>query len=631
MRLRIAYIFALSIAAHLVVTSADQALRQIAVQRLGWGIADSFCWTMLGFCWGAAAGASLAKRLQTRLAVGEVCIGATFWRLAIVVMLWVLLTSPYPWEFADWMLALLAVGLAASACLVFWWRLFAESLSMRTQHHYRATAALAGAVALAALAGSVTGPFLLVLPRWRYFSVLAGTYVLALLLYFPLARRSWRLSDPVSRWDEQDAVSRRQEQRRRRQMATILCWSIVAGLLLAAISHRDWLYPRRILADVALLGVWERMGWPYLGLGFCIAACLCAWTWHPRRILGWVPAGWTILVAGTAWWLSQVNSWGGVQRAESLFVCGIGLGWVVVPIWAAFLDQPAGIASTASIGRSVALAMLGFTAGPILRLYLRTWLYEQQIALVLLGTALALNSIAAGVAWRRLVREWLELVGEIVFLPVYRFRVVGPGLGEFPRHGPVLVVGNHASWMDPLWLGKVLPRRLIPMMGSGFYDLPVLRCLMRRVVRAIRVEEKTVRRDVPEIQEAIARLDQGECLVLFPEGMLRRSEKQVLRPFRRGAWQILRERPLTPVVPFWIEGGWGSYFSYWNGPPCKNKRMDWWYPVTIVVGSPLIVPAEILADQVRTRRFLEQAVLDQRHFLHADSVPLPSQVAEESD
>lgn len=159
MRLRIAYIFALSIAAHLVVTSADQALRQIAVQRLGWGIADSFCWTMLGFCWGAAAGASLAKRLQTRLAVGEVCIGATFWRLAIVVMLWVLLTSPYPWEFADWMLALLAVGLAASACLVFWWRLFAESLSMRTQHHYRATAALAGAVALAALAGSVTGPF----------------------------------------------------------------------------------------------------------------------------------------------------------------------------------------------------------------------------------------------------------------------------------------------------------------------------------------------------------------------------------------------------------------------------------------------------------------------------------------
>ena len=97
----------------------------------------------------------------------------------------------------------------------------------------------------------------------------------------------------------------------------------------------------------------------------------------------------------------------------------------------------------------------------------------------------------------------------------------------------------------------------------------------------IRVPEKALKKDAPEIQEAIAALDRGECVVIFPEGYLRRTEDRPLRRFGQGVWQILKARPSTPVFATWIEGGWGSYTSYFNGPPTKNKKKDYRRPIGV--------------------------------------------------
>src|SRR5205807_6869638 len=98
---------------------------------------------------------------------------------------------------------------------------------------------------------------------------------------------------------------------------------------------------------------------------------------------------------------------------------------------------------------------------------------------------------------------------EIMLWPLYRIRGHGPGLEHFPPRGPVLVVANHSAWLDPIWLAKVLPRRLLPMMTSVFYDLPVMRWLMVHVAQAIRVQASTYRREAPELEIAIAELDRG--------------------------------------------------------------------------------------------------------------------------
>src|SRR6185503_2244469 len=136
-----------------------------------------------------------------------------------------------------------------------------------------------------------------------------------------------------------------------------------------------------------------------------------------------------------------------------------------------------------------------------------------------------------------------------------------------PTRGPIVVFANHCAFLDPLWVAKLIPLRLRPLMTARFFDKPVIRWLMTRVFYTIRVPEEAFRREAPEIQEAIAAIERGQSVLIFPEGWLKRKDEQAIRRFGQGIYQILREKPDTPVVACWIEGGWGSYMSYKNGPP----------------------------------------------------------------
>jgi 1-acyl-sn-glycerol-3-phosphate acyltransferase len=242
----------------------------------------------------------------------------------------------------------------------------------------------------------------------------------------------------------------------------------------------------------------------------------------------------------------------------------------------------------------------------------------------------ALTAVGAAAAWRVLLGPTLELITEIVLLPVYRIRAYGPGRDKIPTRGPLLVVANHSAYLDPLWLGKIIPRRLTPMMTSVFYDKPFIHALMVHVVGAIRVPEATFRREAPELQVAADVMRRGGCLLIFPEGGLRRRDDQLVRHFGQGVWHILRDQPQTPVVVCWIEGGWGSYMSYRNGPPMTNKRVDWWRTIRIGVAEAQVLDPAILADQRSTRAYLQRACLECRRYLGLD-VPAETEPLAEKD
>ncbi|HEV3236220.1 MAG TPA: MFS transporter [Gemmataceae bacterium] len=234
----------------------------------------------------------------------------------------------------------------------------------------------------------------------------------------------------------------------------------------------------------------------------------------------------------------------------------------------------------------------------------------QQLFLLLL-----LATIGAGAAWYFLLRNSLEQALEIVVLPIYRIRGYGPGLESFPAKGPVIIVANHSAWFDPLWLGKVAPRFVTPMMTSVYYDKPVMRWLMTRVVGTIRVPAGGFRREAPELNDAVKALDKGLVVLIFPEGALRKRADQFLRFFGQGVWRILSDRPKTPVVACWIEGGWESYASYYKGPPTVNKRFDWWRTIRVGMAPPQTLDPELLKNPRATRLSLMQSCLDARSYL----------------
>ncbi len=354
------------------------------------------------------------------------------------------------------------------------------------------------------------------------------------------------------------------------------------------------------------VGVWVMVG-------IAAGSLLAGTQRHPRRALGLVVFGATGMAVGLV-----VAALGAVPSPALCVVLGAMGGLVNVPLAATFQAAvPADARGNAMSVRNLfdyvfmagaAAVMFALAHGGILSPQGQLWLVA------------AAAVVGAAVSWRLLFPPALEQLMELLIWPLYRIRGTGPGLEHLPRRGPLLVIANHSAWFDPLWLGKVIPRRIIPMMTSAFYDLPGLRFLMKYVVRAIRVQVSNYRREAPELQEAIAALDRGECVVLFPEGSLRKNTERPLRQFGQGVWLILKERPATPVMVCWIEGGWGSYCSYFKGPPTRNKRLDFWRPIDIALGSLYRIEPALLEDHRQTRSHLMQLCLETRRHLGLEEV-----------
>jgi 1-acyl-sn-glycerol-3-phosphate acyltransferase len=327
--------------------------------------------------------------------------------------------------------------------------------------------------------------------------------------------------------------------------------------------------------------------------------------WAPYRALGFIPyaaIGWLVAVLYGV----LAEHWPGWVHGLpiGLIAGALARGWPGRTATAALFAIAAGL-----VGIGVAWAFF-YNAGRVL--WVGAWVvYLIPVVAVLLVL----------VSWLRLFRPLFELSVEPVLSHMYKMRGHGPGIAAIPRTGPCLIIANHACWLDPLFLSKVLPRPTTPMMTARFYDLPVLRRLLK-AFGVIRVPERAIKKDTPEIQEAIAALDRGECVVIFPEGYLRRTEDRPLRRFGQGVWQILQARPDTPVFACWIEGGWGSYTSYHNGPPTKNKKRDYRRPIGISISAPVTLPQDVLAGHMPTRIHLMNLVLAAR--LHLGLPPLPA-------
>lgn len=353
-----------------------------------------------------------------------------------------------------------------------------------------------------------------------------------------------------------------------------------------------------------------------LGLAFLLGHLVSLLNRNAFRHGGFLVVGFTLL-AGACVWYRFGGSWEPI---------GFGLGLTISPL----LHMTLTWTSPRHHGVAAALVFGSWCAAAVVFAGVLVALGPDPLAarLPLATLLLVVTTLAAVAAWLTLFRPLLELVLEVLVSPVYRITTAGPGVEHLPARGPCLVIANHAAWFDPLFLAKALQAPTVPMMTSKFYDLPVIAWLMRNVIGTIRVPDSAYRREAPELKEAVAALNRGANVILFPEGFLRRKAEVPLRRFGRGVWQILHDRPDTPVFACWIEGSWESYTSFKGGPPTKNKRWDFWRPIRIGIRGPFRLDAETLADHMTTRRALMQEVNRAREPLGLDPLKLPAAAAE---
>jgi 1-acyl-sn-glycerol-3-phosphate acyltransferase len=159
----------------------------------------------------------------------------------------------------------------------------------------------------------------------------------------------------------------------------------------------------------------------------------------------------------------------------------------------------------------------------------------------------------------------------------FRLEIVSPGL--VPATGPVLIVSNHVSVLDPPIVGGAAPRPLYFMAKEELFRIP----LLGRLIRALNA--RPVRRDGSDtraLKAALAQLEEGHALLVFPEGT-RGEEGQPLREGKAGVG-MLAVLSGAPVVPVYVSGT-GAALPRGRSLPRPTR-------VRVTFGSPLTFKVE---------------------------------------
>ncbi|MEY4489924.1 MAG: hypothetical protein RIQ79_2432 [Verrucomicrobiota bacterium] len=155
------------------------------------------------------------------------------------------------------------------------------------------------------------------------------------------------------------------------------------------------------------------------------------------------------------------------------------------------------------------------------------------------------------------------------------FRGEVVGLENVPATGACLVAANHASHLDPPFIGARIPRQMAFFARKTLWK-PGLPSRWLDRVGAIPVD-RDGGSDLKAIKRVLATLAEGKALVLFPEGT--RSPDGVLQPAKSGVGMIACKTGV-PVIPVRI---FNSHLAFGRGGALAPGT-----PVHIVYGAPIL-------------------------------------------
>ena len=134
----------------------------------------------------------------------------------------------------------------------------------------------------------------------------------------------------------------------------------------------------------------------------------------------------------------------------------------------------------------------------------------------------------------------------IAFNKVY-FRLQHYGVENTPRTGPVLLVANHASNLDPTTIACGLPRQVQFLAKEELFS-GILGKFLRKV-NAHRIARSGIDRGA--LKTCIDLVRGGHMLLVFPEGS--RTEDGTLLPPQPGSAMIAIQSQ-APILPIYIDG-----------------------------------------------------------------------------
>ncbi len=135
-------------------------------------------------------------------------------------------------------------------------------------------------------------------------------------------------------------------------------------------------------------------------------------------------------------------------------------------------------------------------------------------------------------------------------------RAIWAGSEPVPRRR--VYFANHTSNADFVLIWGILPaylrRQTRPVAASDYWLKSALRAFAGRdVFRAVLINRDKDNRDPEEdpVAKMAAALEDGDSLILFPEGLRNLTDEPVL-PFKTGIYHLAKRMPEVDFVPTWI-------------------------------------------------------------------------------
>lgn len=123
----------------------------------------------------------------------------------------------------------------------------------------------------------------------------------------------------------------------------------------------------------------------------------------------------------------------------------------------------------------------------------------------------------------------------------------------FPKKGPVLVVANHQSFLDPPAICLALGRRLVYLARKSLFRNSFFASVIRGL-DAVPIDQDGVGKE--GIRTILEELGNGKAVLVFPEGS--RTPDGQVHPFRPGI-HLLIKKSKALIVPVGIAGAYEAW------------------------------------------------------------------------
>jgi 1-acyl-sn-glycerol-3-phosphate acyltransferase len=174
----------------------------------------------------------------------------------------------------------------------------------------------------------------------------------------------------------------------------------------------------------------------------------------------------------------------------------------------------------------------------------------------------------------KLKNSWHDLCRWLckVFCRVF-FSMQVSGLENVPLEEPFVLLCNHQSYLDPVFCGISLKRRLYYVARDSLFKNPIFGRLLLSV-RVIPIQRGSA--DLSAIRKVIEKLKTGQPVCLFPEAT--RTSDGKISALKPGVG-LLSRRSQSPVIPAVVEGA----FECWP----RNKKIFSPGRIILCYGRPI--------------------------------------------